>query len=48
MQVHMRRLVEVTEDIDGFKDIVVYNFNNNIIGGLCHGTKERALQKYNY
>lgn len=44
----MRRLVEVTKDIDGFKENVVYNYNNNIIGGLCHETEERVLQTDDY
>ena len=44
MQVHMRRLVEVTKDIDGFKEVMVYNSNNNIMGGLFHGRRERILQ----
>ena len=48
MQVHMRRLVEVTKDIDGFKENMVYNYNNNIIGGICHGTEERVLQTDDY
>lgn len=48
MQVHMRRLVEVTKDIDGFKD-----FCNNIILKItlkrryCYGKRikrERILQ----
>lgn len=50
MQYHMRRLVEVTKDIDGFKIVMAYfEYNNLILGGLCHYGKrikgERVLQE---
>lgn len=48
MQVHMRRLVEVIKDIDGFKE----NYNNIILnyynkGEYCYGKRKRKriLQK---
>lgn len=42
MQVHMRRLVEVTKDLDGFKenhDNIVSNVN--LIGEYCYGRIRR-------
>lgn len=50
MQVHMRRLVEVIKDIDGFKEWMVYNSSKKL-GGLCHGKRikgERVLQADDY
>lgn len=49
MQVHMIRLVEVTEDIDGFKECMTYCYYKNLfIGGKCHHGKrtkgKRVLQ----
>lgn len=44
MQIHMRRLVEVTKDIDGFKVKKHNNFTINIKGGLCNGSGKRILQ----
>lgn len=37
MQTHMKKIVEIVKDIDGFKEELAY-FPNNIIklGGLCH------------
>lgn len=37
MQTHMKKLVEIVKDIDGFKENMAY-FPNNILilGGLCH------------
>lgn len=50
MQVHMRRLVEVIKDIDGFKE----NYDNTIpiiirTGEYCHGRfkRKRILQTGN-
>lgn len=53
MQIHMRRLVEVIKDIDGFKEL---RHDNHTIkfntGGLCHYGKrikrERILQTDDY
>lgn len=46
MQVHMRRLVEVTKDIDGFKErsllLSIMQHNN---GGLYNGRRKENLQK---
>lgn len=49
MQIHMKRLVEVTEDIDGFKENVAYLNYQNILGGLCHEKHNRKgiLQRQN-
>ena len=49
MQIHMRRLVEVTKDIDGFKEYVAYFNHQNILGGLCHEKHNRKgiLQRKN-
>lgn len=47
MQFHMRRLVEVTKDIDGFKELynnIIPNFNKK--RRCCYGRikRERVLQ----
>jgi hypothetical protein len=47
MQFHSRRLVEVTKDIDGFKDLydnIIPKINR--IGEYCYGRikRERVLQ----
>lgn len=52
MQYHMRRLVEVTKDIDGFKE-KYDNILSSIInkGEFCHGKRikqERILQGRNH
>lgn len=52
MQVHMKKLVEIVKEIDGFKDFMAYcNRNILIIGGLCHYGKrikgKRVLQAGN-
>ena len=49
MQIHIRRLVEVTKDIDGFKENVAYFNHQNILGGLCHEKHNRKgiLQREN-
>lgn len=49
MQIHMRRLVEVTKDIDGFKENMAYFNHQNILGGLCHEKHHRKgiLQRKN-
>lgn len=50
MQIHMRRLVEVIKDIDGFKEQMAYNSYKKT-GGLCHGKRikgERILQADDY
>lgn len=42
MQVHMRRLVEVTKDIDGFKELysnIIPKYNR--IGEYCYGQEQR-------
>lgn len=46
MQVHMRRLVEVLKDIDGFKEL----FDNiipklNRIGEYCYGQNHRKRKR---
>lgn len=48
MQFHMRRLIEVTKDIDGFKDLydnIIPKINR--IGEYCYGKRikrKRVLQ----
>ena len=41
MQIHMRRLVEVTKDIDGFKEYMAYYSGKNNTGGLRHHERIR-------
>ena len=46
MQFHSRRLVEVTKDIDGFKekiDNIIPKYNR--IGEYCHGQKHRKRKR---
>lgn len=49
MQYHMRRLVEMIKDIDGFKEI----YDNITLklkpkGEYCYGKRKRILQRRNY
>lgn len=48
MQIHMRRLIKVTKDIDGFKEIDMCNSNTVFIGEVCNGRKPGILQTDDY
>ena len=50
MQVHMKRLVEVVKDIDGFKEEMAYSKENILnLGGLCrYGRRKTRNQRRTY
>lgn len=50
MQTHMKKLVEIVKDIDGFKEEMAYSKENILnLGGLCrYGRRKTRNQRRTY